>query len=249
VIPALTFFLSLAAVSIGSAQTTGTFAFDPKLSSSVQQDGLHLQIELDSTMWGLSHTWTVTPAGLDLYRSDLGSYACSWVRITDTPLPWSWVDEDDPHAVFEYVDTTAQPGRGYVYMARSVDAQRQPIAENDDAPLGPATHGEALIAHGALYAGPGGCGLSYVQQVYDLCPLECSIVEPLRGYYVSNVAADVVQYFNTGIPLLLYGEITGAQDFVCQQNEYWANLTAAVPSLCVVSVQETHWSNVKRLYR
>jgi len=243
----LSLFLLALAPGALSAQTT--YGFDPKLSGTVASDGLHLQIELDNTAWGLSQFWSVVPDGIDLYRSDLGTQSCSWVRITDEPLPWAWAEASDPHATFDFVDTTAQPGHGYVYMARSVDAQRQAIPENSDAPLGPATYGEALVGHGKLYAGPGGCGISYVQDVFDLCPAECSLVEPLRGYHVADVTPDVVQYFNTGIRVLLYGEITGAQDWDCGANLYWINVTSAVPTECVVAVDETAWGNVKRLYR
>jgi hypothetical protein len=234
---------SLLAFSAPSAQVSPPYIFDGRLIGTVEADGLHLDIQLDGNPWSVN-AWATTPAGIDVYRSIIGPGCGSWDRITSEPLAWSWVDEPGggPHLSFELVDATAQPNHGYTYYARAVDAAGNAVPENQDAYLGVATHGVALLAHGTLYGGPGGCGLSYRQEVVNSCLWDC--YPPL----LANTAPDVTPYINSGTRVRLYGTIEGVISF-CGTNETIAFFTFAVPSDCVVAAEEKTWGAVKRLYR
>jgi hypothetical protein len=218
------------------------YIFDGQLIGTVEPAGLRLQIQLDGNPWSIN-AWTATPAGIDVYRSDIDVECGSWERITNEPVAWNWVDDPGggPHLSFELVDVTAVPNHGYMYHARAVDADRNAIPENQDAYLGTATYGIALLGHGTLYGGPGGCGLSYRQEVEN-CYQECFPA------LLADTSPDVAPYINSGTRVLLYGTITGVTS-VCGTNETIGLFSIAVPSDCVVAVEKTNWGTLKQLYR
>ncbi len=220
------------------------FVFDGRLLGSVEPGGLHLQIQLDGNPWSVN-AWTATPTGIDVYRSDIGVECGAWERITNEPVAWNWVDDPGggPHLSFELVDVTAAPNHGYMYHARAVDADRNAIPENQDAYLGTATHGIALLGHGTLYGGPGGCGQSYRQEVWN-CYQEC-----FPELLFADTSPDVTPYINSGTRVLLYGTITEVTSLFCGTNETIAFISSAIPNDCVVGVETRTWGSVKQLYR
>jgi hypothetical protein len=215
------------------------YQFEPRLLSSVAADGLHLEVTLD---WGY-HAWPVEPAGIDLYRRAIAVSCGSWELVTAQPVPWDWVEEPypTPHMSFEVVDDGAQPGQGYVYQLRAVDADRNAIPENPDTFLGVATNGVALLGHGTLYGGPGGCGESYVQ-VIENCYPECFPALRFEG------GPEIEPYINSGTPVFVYGVISTVM-WTCQQNEIIAYIYTATPGACVAPVEETTWGSFKSRYR
>jgi len=223
-------------------QVDPVYIFDARLIGSVESNGLHLQIQFDDNMYS-PNQWTVTPAGIDVYRRQIGVECLVWERITEEPVAWNWVDDPGggPHMVFELDDATTVPNQGYLYQARAVDADRNAIPGDDDAYLGPATHGVALLGHGTLYGGPGGCGLSYRQEI-DNCSQECF------PWFIADTSPDVAPYINSGTRVLVYGTISEVISF-CGANEPIAFISSAVPSDCVVSVKSKTWGSVKALYR
>lgn len=231
--------LVVCALLLASGVSAQTYEFEPRLLSTVAADGLHLDVSLD---WGYN-AWPTQPAGIDLYRRDIGVSCGSWDLVTSEPVPWDWQADPypTPHMSFEVVDDTAQPGQGYVYQVRAVDADRNAIAENPDTFLGVATHGVALLGHGTLYGGPGGCGESYVQ-VIENCAGEC--FPPLRF----GGEPEIAQYINSGTPVLVYGVITNVM-WTCQQNEIIAHLYTATPAGCVSPVEATTWGSIKSQFR
>ena len=222
-----------------SGVSAQAYEFEPRLLSSVAADGLHLDVTLD---WGYN-AWLTEPAGIDLYRRAIAAGCGSWDLVTAQPVPWDWQDEPypTPHMSFEVVDDGVQPGQGYVYQVRAVDADRNAIPENPDTFLGVATHGVALLGHGTLYGGPGGCGESYVQ-VIENCSSECFPALRFGG------EPEIAQYINSGTPVFVYGVITNVI-WTCQQNEITAHLYAATPGACVTPVEKTTWGSIKSLYR
>jgi hypothetical protein len=214
---------------------------DGRAYGTVEGGGLRLQFELHAMPWTFS-VWHVTPAGVDVYRRPLTTTSCAWERITDEPVPWTWDDGAEPRMSFELLDTTAEPGVGYVYLGRAVDENRNQIPENPDASLGAATHGVALIAHGTLYAGPGGCGESWIQMVFT-CGSGC-----LTGGRFGAVAPEVYAYVNTGTPLLLYGTVSGYMGH-CGMSETVFDFASGVPMGCDLPTKQSTWGHVKSLYR
>jgi hypothetical protein len=231
--------LVICALIVVSGVSAQTYEFEPRLLSSVAGDGLHLEVTLD---WGYNASWPTEPAGIDLYRRAIAVSCGSWDLVTVQPVPWDWHEETTtPHMSFEVVDDGAQPGQGYVYQARAVDVDRNPIPENVNTFLGVATHGVALLGHGTLYGGPGGCGESYVR-VIENCYTECF---PALRF---TAEPEVAQYVNSGTPVYVYGVITNVM-WTCQQNEIIAHLYTATPGGCVTPVEETTWGSIKGLYR
>jgi hypothetical protein len=227
---------ALIVVSDVSAQP---YEFEPRLLSSVAADGLHLEVTLD---WGYN-AWPTEPAGIDLYRRTIAISCGSWDLVTAQPVPWAWLEDPypTPHMSFEVVDDGAQPGVGYVYQIRAVDADRNAIPENIEVFLGVATHGIALLGHGTLYGGPGGCGESYVR-VIENCSLECFPALRFSG------EPEIEQYINSGTPVLVYGVIEDVM-WTCQVNEIVAHLYTATPHACVSPVEKSTWGSVKSRYR
>lgn len=219
------------------------YIFDGRLIGSVEPGGLHLQIQFDGNAWSVNQ-WTTTPAGLDVYRQRVGAQCGSWERITEDPVDWTWVDDPGggPHLAFDIIDDTAEPNNGYMYWARAVDGNRDAVPDDADAYLGVATHGVALLGHGTLYGGAGGCGQNYRQEVWN-CNLEC--FPPL----LANTASEVTPYINSGTRVLLYGTITEVTSLFCGTNETVAYFTSAVPGDCIVAAEETTWGRIKDLYR
>lgn|GEM_PF-4629388 len=228
--------LVVCALTLVSGVSAQAYEFEPRLLSSVAVDGLHLEVTLDSGY----NVWTTEPAGIDLYRHAIAVGCGSWDLVTAEPVAWDW-QEEPPHMSFEVVDDGAQPGQGYVYQARAVDADRNAIPENPDTFLGVATHGVALLGHGTLYGGPGGCGESYLQ-VIENCYPECFPALRFSG------DPEIAQYINSGTPVFVYGVITNVF-WTCQQNEIIAHLYTATPGSCVTPVEETTWGSVKSRYR
>jgi hypothetical protein len=58
----------------------------------------------------------------------------------------------------------------------------------------------------------------------------------------------VTPYINSGTPVLVYGVITDVR-WTCQTSEIIAYFQSAVPSPCIVGVEEQTWGRVKSLYR
>jgi len=226
-----------------TASAENYYNVDGRLIGSVESDGMHLQIEFDAHPWG-GVVWTTTPAGIDVYRNAIGDGCGLWERITDEPVVWSWVpDLGGTGIAFELVDDATQPGHGYIYQARAVDAERNIILEDEYVHLGVATNGVALLAHGTLYGGPGGCGLSYVQEISP-CGNDSHCYPPL----VFQTAVDVAPYVNSEAVLLLYGVVVNVIS-PCGANETVALLSGAIPVACAVAVEERTWGSVKSLYR
>jgi hypothetical protein len=225
-----------------AAQVDPYYAFDGNLIGSAESDGLHLHIQFDENPWCMNY-WQVTPAGIDVYRKEVGYRCGKWERLTNEPVAWNWVadPEGGPPMVFELVDAAAQSNHAYMYQARAVDANRMAIAEDLDAYLGVATVGIALLGHGTLYAGPGGCGLSYVEGVNE-CAQECFPPCSLDS------GPDVDPYLNSETPVLLYGVVEDVI-YTCGTNETVLYISSAVPSACIVGVEERTWGEVKSLYR
>jgi hypothetical protein len=228
--------LGVCALIMVSGVSAQAYEFEPRLLSSVAADGLHLEVTLEPGY----NAWPTEPGGIDLYRRAIAISCGSWELVTAQPIPWDWQVEP-PHMVFEVVDDGALPGQGYVYQARAVDADRNDSPENPDTFLGVATHGIALLGHGTLYGGPGGCGESYLQ-VIENCNPECFPALRFDG------EPEIAQYINSGTPVLVYGVITNVI-WTCQQNEIIAHLYTATPSACVTPVEETTWGSVKNQYR
>jgi hypothetical protein len=233
-LPLVCAFILLSAVS-----AQAVFEFEPMLESYVAVDGLHLQVSLE---WGYQ-SWPTEPAGVDLYRRPIAVSCGAWQLVTPQPVPWDWQDEPypTPHVSFEVVDDGAQPGQGYVYEIRAVDENRNAIAGNTDIFLGVATHGVALLGHGTLYGGPGGCGESYLQ-VVENCYSEC--FPPLRF----TGEPEVTQYINTSTLVYVYGVIENVM-WTCQANEIVAHLSTATPGECATPVEPSTWGSIKSLYR
>jgi hypothetical protein len=238
------FFFLLPPTAAASQIDPAYYRFDGRLTGTVEPSGLRLEIQLDGNPWSVN-TWTATPSGIDVYRSDIGVECGSWELVTDEPVAWSWVDDSGggPHMSFELVDVTAIPNQGYMYYARAVDTDRNPIPENEDAYLGAATHGVALLGHGTLYGGPGGCGQSYRQEVWNCYP-EC-----FPALLFGDTSPDVTPYINSGTTVLLYGIITDVTSLYCGTNETIASFSSAIPGNCVVGVENRTWGSVKELYR
>lgn len=98
-----------------------------------------------------------------------------------------------------------------------------------------------LLGHGTLYAGPGGCGESYVQ-VIENCSPECFPALRFSG------EPEIAQYINSGTTVYVYGVIANVM-WTCQQNEIIAHLYTATPGSCVTPVEETTWGAIKSRYR
>lgn len=234
---------AIVAVSLLATGVAQPINLNPAMTSSLEADGLHLTIGFDNNGFG-PVTWPQMPSGVDLYRRSLGLECGDAVRVTDAPIPWSWNDQA-PFPEFalqiQFVDPTTADGTGYRYEVRAVDGDRNPIAQDPEAVVGFATHGEALLGHGSLLSG-GDCGLSFTQEV-EPCPNEC-FPAALVG-----VPDELAPYFNTGQTFLLYGSITGVSRFFCNTSIPQAVLTRGTPSLCVVGVAPMTWTEAKRLYR
>jgi len=247
---ALVLLASALALTTASAQSGyPEYYVDGRVLGSVQADGLHLQIAFDEHPWG-GKTWTVEPAGVDVYRRGIGADCGPWERITDEPVPWSWTGQTGGAAMsFELVDPATSPGHGYLYEARAVDGNRDAIPEDGDVYIGAVTNGVALLAHATLEAGPGGCGLSSVQTV-----AHCS--NNWNGYpdaicYPPLLFAwtpEIIPYVNTGSPLLLYGVIDEIIS-PCGANETVVHFSVVVEDPCALSVETRTWGSVKAIYR
>lgn len=219
--------------------TAQPYYVDGRAYGTVEAGGLRVQFDVIQMPW-VSSVWYVTPAGIEVYRRAVGTLCGAGELITEAPVPWTWDGGANPPMSFEVLDETAQPGAAYVYLGRAVDASGDAIPENPDAAFGAATHGIALIAHGQLYAGPGGCGESYVQQTFG-CG-DCY----MGGRFTAEPA--VLAHVNTGKPFLLYGVVSGYNG-TCGASEVVMHFSSAIPTNCVVSVQETSWGYIKSLYR
>jgi hypothetical protein len=225
------------------AQAQRPQILNPVLSSSLEADGLHLQVRFELG-GGFGDEWWQPTAGADLYRRTVGVRCGAWERLSAEPIVWNWdesVELGEAHLEFEIVDASTAPGSAYEYQVRAVDPERKPVEENQHVTVGFATHGEALLGHGTLYGGPD-CGISYTQQTYP-CQGECF------PFLIAGATGDVAQYFNTGTTVLLYGRVTGVLHSFCNSIVPVATFSSARPSQCVVSVRESTWSAAKRLYR
>jgi hypothetical protein len=224
-----------------SAGTSDATCFHGSLTSSVEPDGLHIQITL--TWWGWGNCWGTEPAVVDVYRRALGATCDPMVLLTDQPLLWPGVTQSEgPAELGEVVDGGAVAGTAYEYILRAVDAGRNPIPGDDDVVLGYASEGDALISHGTLVAMPD-CGISSISFL-DPCPDAC-----FPQFNVASYAVEVGAYFNTDTELLVYGQFDTEWAYLCNFYVPRVVISSVTPSLCVVAVEATTWGVVKTLYR
>jgi hypothetical protein len=231
-VTALTVSMSI----VASAQPS-RYCFESSIRTS---DGVHFTVTM-ADGWNTT-CWPDQVVGIDIYRRGLGIRCGDDFRITATPLPWTEnpIPGNGAYVRAEIIDPTAQPNTAYRYLARAVDAERDPVAGNPDAPMGMATTGEALVAHGRLAMVPAGCTSSEIR-IFD-CDAEC-----FHPYLrVPSVPAEFQHYVDSATQLLIYGEVATARD--CNFLAPFLRLTRAVPAECVLGIEPVTWSSVKRLY-
>lgn len=224
---------------------------DGRAYGTVEADGLHVHFELYNEPWTYAYWYPPAVTAFSVYHRAFGASCGEW-ELIEFAVPWTWSDQSSggptgPHMTFDLLDATAQPGIAYAYMARALDATYQPIADYGDAPLGMATHGTAPLARASLYSGPGGCGLSSVNEVWFCTGTWCDAVPP-ASFTFAAVSPEISQYINTGTVLHLYGTISGYWD-LCGANQAIATFTAGPPGECIVATRQRTWGYVKSLYR
>lgn len=225
------------------ADAVESVCFEGSLVSSMEFDGLHVQVSLTQWAWS-SYCWTNELAGVDLYRRGLGISCGPLVLVTDEPIPWTGLPaEGVPFVLGEVVDDGVEENMAYEYVLRAVDAQRNAVAGNVDAVVGYVSTGEALIGRGILVAGPD-CGISSIQWI-DGCAGECFP----KPFVDSPVPSDVLPYFNSGTTLSIYGEFDGVSPSFC--NVHWprAIISRVEESACIVPAQPMTWGAVKVIYQ
>jgi hypothetical protein len=223
------------------AATSDYVCFESTLDTHTEADGFHVQITL--SWWDWANCWGSEPAGVDVYRRALGSVCDPEVLVTDEPLPWTGLlPYGDPVVLGEVVDATAVANTAYEYVARAVDAERNPVPGDDDAVLGYASAGEALIGHGTLVAEPD-CGISSILWL-DACAGAC-----YPRPYVGSLPAEATPYVNSETELRVYGEFNGLSESFC--NVHWPRVLVSrvEPGLCTVAVEPVTWGVIKSLYQ
>jgi hypothetical protein len=224
-----------------SAGTANAICFHGELTSSMEADGLHVQITL--SWWGWDNCWDPVPVVVDVYRRTLGSECGPMVLLTETPVSWPGLTENSgPVDLDEVIDGDAEAGVAYEYILRAVGAGREPIPGDDDVVVGYTSVGDVLISHGTLVAFPdcGISGISYLNPCGETC---------FPQYHVPFYPSEVGQYVNTDTELLVYGHFETEWSYFCNSYVPRAVITSANPGLCVVAVEETTWGVVKSLYR
>jgi len=124
----------------------------------------------------------------------------------------------------------------YQYIARATGSP------NDDGSLGYASTGPAFICHGTLTQAPdcGFSGLSWVTACLPGC-FDSGVIE--------SYAPEAAQYFNTGTPLLIYGEFDGEMGGICNAKFPQLIITSVVEGPCILAVESSTWGAVKAMYR
>jgi hypothetical protein len=238
----LTVIIGVLSLATAVEAQTQDVCFLTLLDGQLQTDGLHLQVTI--TAWGwTTYCWTDNFVGVDVFRRTLGSQCGPPVRITEEPLPWNHQAVfDEPFVLADIVDTGVTANTAYQYEAVAVDAQRNPVPGNSEVILGFASTGVALIGHGILTRGPD-CGISSVD-MFSPCAGQC-----YASALAFSVPPEAVPYFNSGTPLLIYGEFDGTFGGFCNSYIPVVNVSSVEESPCVVGVTPTTWGAVKMIYR
>jgi len=224
-----------------SAGTANVVCFHGELTSSMEADGLHVQITV--VWWDWDNCWLTEPLFVDVYRRALGSTCTPLVLLTDQPLQWPAVPQGGgPVALGEVVDGDAVANTAYEYIVRAVGANRDPIAGDDDVVVGYASDGDALVGHGTLVAGPD-CGMSSVSSL-NPCQDACF---PFAN--VGSYPAEVNAYFNTDTELLVYGHFDAVWAYLCNVHIPRVTISSVTPSPCILAVEPASWGAVKSIYR
>jgi len=197
-------------------------------------EGGAVQLEFSWTYWDLS----TEAAGFDVYRGQLGTKCAEGVRVNNDVLPIPPNPTSEPAQIF--MDANVEPGHGYWYEIRPVDAQRHQIP-GEFAVRSAVTTGNTLLFRGQLRHDWQPAGLSTPllttgQPCAELCFAD--------GVLFGGSA----HYADQGTTVEIYGEAGQMLDFA----QDWAQelvVTSVTPYSCLLTIAPAAWGSVKHLYR
>jgi len=163
-----------------------------------------------------------------VYRRPIALECADATRVTPQPIP----REAETKYVVSFLDETAQPEVGYEYTLVGVDAESGEHAFPYATPTWVGC-GEVPIAHGFVE------DIGWALIVEPACAVHCNPPAAIAQW-----PPDIDAWIGRKIPILLYGSIEWSESLGTTMSVSDWQLAN-----CTVSVQETAWGLVKRLYR
>lgn len=199
-------------------------------------EGGAVQLEFSWAYWDMR----TEAAGFDLYRGSLGTPCAEGVRVNESVLPLPPFPTLEPAGIF--TDPNVEPGHGYWYEIRPVDAQRHQIP-GEFVVRSSVTTGTALLFRGRLAHDwqPGGLSRPLVTTGHS-CDADLCFAD---GVVSGNGAAG---YADQGTTVEIYGEAGTVLNFA----QDWAQeliATSVTPYSCLRPITPSAWGSVKSLYR
>lgn len=225
--------VSLAAMfGIAASTAAQDFIGSAGLGAECRESQVEVTFGVRVLGYGSGHPELV---GFDLYRREADPCGAA-IRLTDSPWPRE-LSSDFTHRL---TDAAIVPGRMYEYRVIGVDAGREALSGFD-----------AWYDFGSFFTTWAGCGSDAVAHggvrreggfaYVETCPDACLVPHftPLESW-----PAEMEVYFGTGTPLILHA------DLLCGTVEgCWLRVRSFEVTPCTVSVESTHWSQMKSLFR